>query len=137
MPTWRRSRGVYALDESTLDGVARTLPALQKVPTGDDRLLPGKLITAFDVRAQQFYTVQTTAIPRQNERVAARNLVTTLPAGSLLLADLGYFSFPWFDELTDGGYFLLSKLRKRTSYEIIHVLTRQDAVTDTLVWLGA
>lgn len=130
------ARAVYALDESTLDGVARTLPALQKIPDGDARLLPGKLITAFDVRAQRFHTVHTTELPRQNERVAARDLVATLPPGSLLLADLGYFSFPWFDELTDGGYFLLSKLRKRTSYEIVHVLTRQDSVTDALIWLG-
>lgn len=32
--------GVDAIDESTLDQVARTLPALRGVPAGDDRLCP-------------------------------------------------------------------------------------------------
>jgi hypothetical protein len=132
--------GVYALDESTLDQVARTLPALRPLPVGDDRLLPGKLITAFDLRTQRFATVRTTALPRQNERVAARALLATVPAGSLILADLGYFGFRWFDDLTDGGFHFLSKLRQKTSCEVVHVLaqgtTAHGPVRDELVWLG-
>lgn len=128
--------GVFAIDESTLDGVARTLPPLRAVPPGDDRLLPGKLITAFDVRTQQFHTVQTTDLPRQNERVTARDLVATLPGGSLILADLGYFGFAWFDDLTDAGYSFVSKLRGKTTYDVAHVLTAQGGVRDELVWLG-
>ena len=129
--------GVYAIDESTLDGIARTLPALRAVPDGDDRLLPGKLITAFDVRTQQFATVLTTDVPRQNERVAARDLVATLPTGSLILADLGYFGFRWFDDLTDDGYYFLSKLRQKTSTSVVHVLSAAGPIRDELVWLGA
>jgi len=129
--------GVYAIDESTLDGIARTLPALRALPDGDDRLLPGKLITAFDVRTQQFATVLTTDVPRQNERVAARALVATLPTGSLLLADLGYFGFRWFDDLTDDGYSFLSKLRQKTSTSVVHVLSAAGPIRDELVWLGA
>ena len=129
--------GVYAIDESTLDGVARTLPTLRDVPAGDDRLLPGKLITAFDVRRQQFQTVQTTDLPRQNEKVAARDIVATLPARSLILADLGYFSFPWFDALTDAEYWYVSRLREKTSTTTVHVLAAQGQVRDELVWLGA
>lgn len=129
--------GVYAIDESTLDRIARTLPTLRDVPAGDDRLLPGKLITAFDVRAQQFHTVQTTELPRQNEKVAAHDLVATLPAESLILADLGYFSFPWFDALTDAAYWYVSKLREKTSTTTAHVLAERGPVRDELVWLGA
>jgi hypothetical protein len=133
--------GVYALDESTLDAVARTLPTLRSVPSGDARLLPGKLSVAFDLRTQQFATVQTTDVPQQNERMAARELVATLPVGSLILADLGSFGFRWFDDLTDGGYHFVSKLRHKTSVEVVHVLataqTPHGPVRDDLVWLGA
>lgn len=129
--------GVFAIDESTLDGVARTLPQLRAVPTGDDRVLPGKLITAFDLRTQQFHTVQTTDLPRQNERVAARDVVATLPVGSLILADLGYFGFVWFDDLVDAGFSFVSRLRAKTSYEVVHGLSAQGGVRDELVWLGA
>jgi hypothetical protein len=45
--------GVYALDGSTLDKVARYLPQLRRVPNGDSRLLPGKLVGLFDIRLQQ------------------------------------------------------------------------------------
>ena len=133
--------GVYALDESTLDTVARTLPTLRTIPVGDDRLLPGKLCTVFDLRRQQFTTVLTTETPHQNERVAARDLLATVPAGSLIVADLGYFGFRWFDDLTDGGYHFVSKLRKKTSCVVAHVLvdrqTPHGPIRDELVWLGA
>ena len=128
--------GVYILDETTLDQVARTLPALRAVPAGDDRLLPGKLSSVYDLRTRQFVTIQPTDLPRQNEKVAARDLVRTLPPQSLLLADLGYFAFPWFDELVEAGYHLISRLREKTSTTTLHVFTDQDGVRDELVWLG-
>lgn len=129
--------GVYAIDESTLDGVARTLPALRSVPAGDNRLLPGKLSTVFDVRRQLFTTVQPTDVPRQNEKVAARDLVATVPKHSLLLMDLGYFSFPWLDALTAAESFYVSRERARTSVQIMHVLVDQPGLREELVWLGA
>lgn len=60
-----------------------------------------------------------------------------LQPGTLLLFDLGYFSFEWFDDLTRLGHFWISRLRKRTSYEIIHILVQQDGYMEALVWLGA
>lgn len=128
--------GVYALDETTLDQVARTLPTLREVPPGDDRLLPGKLSVAFDVRRQLFTTVLPTALPHQREQVAARALLATLPVGSLLLADLGSFSFAWFDALTDAGYHYISRWRAKTSYAVLHTFTDEEGVGDELVWLG-
>lgn len=128
--------GVYALDESTLDAVARTVPALRGVPAGDDRLLPGKLIAAFDLRRQLFTTIRTSDLPRQNGKVTAREVVATLPPGSLVLADLGYFGFRWFDDLTRTGVFYVSKLRARTSVEVVHTLVAQPGLCEELVWLG-
>lgn len=128
---------VVAIDETTLDPVARRWPRLRAVPTGDDRLLPGKLAAVFDVRRQLYRQVQHTPYPRQNERVLARTLVEPLPAGSLILADLGYFGFQWFDDLTDAGYWWLSRERTGTSTVPAHVLYADGAVRDELVWLGA
>jgi len=129
--------GVYALDATTLDQVSRRLPTLRDVPDGDRRRLPGKLHVAFDVRRQQFATILPTDLPYQNEKVAARDLLATLPAESLVLADQGYFSFPWFDDLTEAKYWYVSKCRAKTSFLCCHTLTRTTHVTDELVWLGA
>ncbi len=127
---------VVALDESTLDQVARTLPALRGVRAGDDRLLPGKLSAVFDLRRQQFRRVRYQADPRQNEKLAARALLEGLARGTLLLADLGYFAFAWFDALTDAGYWWVSRLRAKTSFTVLHRFCDDGRVFDGLVWLG-
>lgn len=128
---------VVCIDESTLDSVSRTLPALREIPEGDSRLLPGKLAGVFDLRNQQWRTVRFQPNPRQNEKVLARELAAELPAGTLVLADLGYFGFAWFDWLTDRGCHWLSRLRAKTSYEVVHVFYKRGDIFDGIVWLGA
>lgn len=127
---------VFALDQTTLDPVARRLPSLRGVPPGDDRLLPGKLAGVFDVRRQLWRTVVHLEDPRQNEKAGCRALVAGLPRRSLLLFDLGYFAFAWFDELTADGFLWATRLRAKTSYEVIHVLHEEGETLDALVWLG-
>ena len=128
---------VVALDETTLDQVARLLPPLRGLPPGDPQLLPGKLAGLFDLRRQQWRRVEHQPNPVQNERVAARRLLADLPTGSLVLADLGYFGFAWFDWLTAHGYFWLSRLRAKTSYSVVHTFYHRGPTRDALVWLGA
>jgi hypothetical protein len=125
--------GVYALDAMTLDRVTKRLPSLRG---REETILPGKVATVFDVRAQLWRTVTFLEDARANDKTAARGLLVGLAAGSLLLADLGYFAFKWFDELTDQGYFWISRLRAKTSYTVIHVYYQQAGVLDALVWLG-
>jgi hypothetical protein len=127
---------VLAIDETTLDPVARRLPALRGLPPTDAQRLPGKLAGVFDVRCQLWQRLQHLPDAHQNEKAAARALVADLPAGSLLLFDLGYFAFPWFDELTDAGQGWISRLRDKTSYEVLHVCYADGETLDALVWLG-
>jgi DDE family transposase len=128
--------GVYALDQMVLDRVARLLPALRALPAGAAALLPGQLAGLFDLRRQQWARVEYLPDPQQNEKVAARALVADLPVGSLILADLGYFGFQWFDELTDAAYWWVSRLRGKTSYTVLHAFYQRGDTLDALVWLG-
>lgn len=128
---------VVVLDETTLDPVARTLPALRGLPPRAAALLPGKVAAVFDVRRQLYRRIEVTPDPHQNERHLAPTLCADVPVGSLVLADLGYFGFPWFDHLTDAGYWWLSRLRAKTSYTVAHVHYQDDTTLDALVWLGA
>jgi hypothetical protein len=79
----------YALDETTLDPLARTLPSLRRLRPGDDRPLPGKLAGLFDIRLQQWRRVEYIAAPRQNEKAMARPMVESLESHALILSDLG------------------------------------------------
>jgi len=128
---------VVVLDATTLDPVARTLPTLRDVPAGDRQLLPGKLAGVFDIRYQQWRHVQHIEHADENDKVVARALLSHVQPGALVLADLGYFGFEWFDDLTDSGYFWLSRLRDKTSYEALHTYYQQEDTFDGLVFLGA
>jgi len=127
---------VVALDESDLDRMARLLPALRALPARDADLLGGALAGLFDVRLQQWRRVAYRTDARQNEKVAARAMVADLPPGTLIVADLGYFGFAWFDDLTDAGYWWVSRLRAGTSYAVIHTYYQNEETFDGIVWLG-
>lgn len=129
--------GVYGLDESTLPKLAKRLPALKALPKGDPGLLAGKLTATFDLRRHLFHSVQIQTKATQNEKVAARAAIATLPVGALVLFDLGYFGFAWFDDLEEAGYHYVSRVREKTSYETIAVLAEHGTTRDSLVWLGA
>lgn len=134
---------VLALDQTTLDRVARLLPALRAEPNGSKVLLPGKLSALFDLRRQQWERVQHIENPSENEKVSARAVLEEVAEGSLVLIDLGYFGFELFDWLTTRKLWWLSRMRAGTSYEVIHTFYESidqaghKQVFDGLVWLGA
>ncbi len=136
-PIARFASEVVAIDETTLDKVMRHLPLLRKVADGDHQLLPGKLAGVFDIRLQQWRYVEHIPNPHENERMAAPSLLAHIQLGALILMDLGFFGFEWFDQLTQEGYFWISRLRQKTSYQIIHTFYHQGQTLDALIWLGA
>ena len=110
--------------------MAGVLPALRALPPRDAGLLGGTLAGVFDLRLQQWRRVAYRTDAAQNEKVAARALVMGLALGTLIVADLGYFGFAWFDDLTDAGYWWVSRLRAGTSYEVIHTYYQDDESFD-------
>jgi len=127
---------VVALDETTLDQLRRWLPDLRGRPAGDAALVPGKLVALFDLRCQQWQSVQYVAAVHQHCSRAAPAAVAPLARGTLLLADLGYFGFRWCDALTARGVWWVSRLQRQTSYTVAHVHYQDGDTFDGLVWLG-
>ena len=127
---------VVALDETTLDPVARTLPSLRHFKKGAVELLPGKLAGLFDVRLQVWRRIDYLPNALQNSKVHARAMLEGLAQGTLVLCDLGYFGFEWLDELTLRKMWWVSRLREKTSYTIIHTYSQSEDVFDGLVMLG-
>lgn len=127
---------VVALDETTLDQVPRWLPDLRGRPAGDPALLPGTFTGLFDLRRQQWRTLQYGADVHQHCSQAAPAVVASLARGTLLLADLGYFGFRWFDALTTRGLWWVTRLQRHTSYTVAHVHYQDGDTFDGLVWLG-
>jgi hypothetical protein len=127
---------ILALDQSTLDAVWRTGQDVRQEPEESARLLVGKLAAVFDLRRQQWVRILFREDVFANEKLFVEELLGGIQAGALILADLGYFSFQWFDWLTDQGYFWLSRMREKTSYQVVYVLVQQGTTLDALIWLG-
>jgi hypothetical protein len=132
---------IFALDQTVLDPVLRHRKILRDLPSGSHALLPGVLNCLFDVRRQQWRRVDFSPEAMANEKPAALALLEGLPEKSLLLFDLGYFSFPWFDQLCLQGFYFVSRLRKQVSYKVIQVLytggNQHVQLRESLIYLGA
>jgi Transposase DDE domain len=127
---------VLALDETTLDPVARKLPILRLLKKGAVELLPGKLAGLYDVRLQLWRRIDYLPEAVQNCKVHAGAMLKGLAQGTLLLFDLGYFSFEWLDELSLSKYWFVCRLREKTSYTVLHTYYGFEEVFDGVVWLG-
>ncbi|MFL5665292.1 MAG: transposase [Ktedonobacteraceae bacterium] len=127
---------IVAIDETTWDAVRRQLCHLRHVPAGDPALSPGKLAARFDVRLQQWEWLQFRSSAQANCKVEICSFLQGLPIWSLLLFDLGYFSFPWFDSLTQMHSWFITRSRQKTSYQIVHTFYRHEGILDALVWMG-
>lgn len=129
---------IIALDHSTLDPVLRRLKVLRDAPPG--ALIPGKLATLFDIRRQLFVHVELEEDAHRNVKVNVSRFLDLLAPGTLLLFDLGYFAFEWFDLLASRGFYYISRLREKTTWVEQHLLidTVQDQtrLRETLVYLG-
>src|SRR5260370_5994225 len=128
---------ILALDECTLDRLTRHLPLLRAVPAGDPRLLAGKLVALFNIRTQQGQTVRYVRDALMQGALLALPLLEQIPIGSLLLFDLGYFNFPWFDYLGERALSFVSRSRTDTTYQLVHTFYRHQEILDALVWLGS
>lgn len=129
--------GAYSIDACVLDKIKRYLPSLRENPRKDNKdLLPGRIHAAFDLRIQQWAQVLRQDNPDQNEKVTVWDLIVKLPQKALLLFDLGYFSFEFFDQLTQENYFWITRLRKKTSFVEKHTFYEKGGVSDKLVFLG-
>src|SRR5262249_28516926 len=96
----------------------------------------GKLVGHFDLRQQRWSRLEWRKDVHENCRVDMLDFLEGLSAHSLLLFDLGYFSFPFFDTLTDRNLWWISRYRENTSYSIAHVFYRHHEKLDALIWLG-
>ena len=128
---------IFALDETTWDAVQRHLPALRAIPKGATDLLAGKLAGRFNIRTQQWDLVQWRENPVGNCKLDLISLLEDLREWSLLLIDLGYFSFAFFDYLTQRHFWFITRLRQGVCSQIVHTYYDQDGILDALVWLGS
>lgn len=124
---------IWIGDGSTLEELRRKLKALRDKP---DTVLGGKMmmiVEAFSHRpVASWYTDASTA----NDKTFADNLLECLPRQGLLIFDLGFFKFGWFDEFTNTEKFFVTRLREKTAYNVTQCLSQGLYFRDEIIQLG-
>jgi len=59
-----------------------------------------------------------------------------LPIGGLLIFDLGFFNFIWFDAFTDSGKFFVTRLRQKTADQVVRTLSSGTLYKDEIIKMG-
>lgn len=129
--------GLYAIDDTTLDALARKVAMLAQHPKGAPETLAGRLGAALDLVTGQVAAVLYDTDASANEKNHLLPLVATLGAGALVVMDLGYFSFQLFDALSERYVYWVSRLRAKTSLVVVATLADRPGYRDRIVYLGA
>lgn len=128
--------GIYAVDDTTLDALMRKTAALQAHPKGAMETLGGRLSCAVDLRTGLLEEVLYDPDAGTNEKPHFGKLLEVMGTNNLFVLDLGYFSFPLFDRLTEGGNFFVTRMRQKTSFVVAAKGVDTDCYRDSLIYLG-
>jgi hypothetical protein len=91
------------------------------------------MVEAFHVRPLwQLYTEDAAA----NDKRFAAQILAVLPEAGLLVFDLGFFSFLWFDDFTEHKKFFVTRQRQKTAYRTLEVLSQGPYYRDEIIKLG-
>ena len=53
-----------------------------------------------------------------------------------MVFDLGFFSFLWFDDFTNQQKFFVTRMREKTAYRTVQVLSQGAAYRDEIIQVG-
>jgi len=130
---WAQERytAVLAADGSTLDALVRQVGLLRDC---EQHPLAGKMLAVLDLCSWLpraiWYEPDAAA---HDQRFWAR-IQTAVPAGALLLVDLGFTNFAVFAQLTTVT--LITRAKSNLVFQVQKVYQRTDQVQDLLVWIG-
>ena len=136
-PSWGPVREHFPLlaivDGSTLEALRKKTQVLRE---REGVVLAGKIMVMVDAFSHyprwQLYTEDAAA----NDKRFAGEILAALPVGALLVFDLGFFSFLWFDDFTASHRFFVTRMREKTAYRPVQELSRGLYYRDELIQVG-
>jgi|SRR5262245_60526953 len=123
---------LWAADGSTLEALRRKLKELRE----QDTPLGGKMLVVVDLLTRRPQHTWYTEDARANDKSFCHRLLEALPVGGLVVFDLGWFGFPFFDQLSADGKFFVTRLREKTAYKVTQALGAGACWRDEIIELG-
>jgi hypothetical protein len=132
--TQRHFPSILAVDGSTLDTLLRKVGLLRE---GEGPVLAGRMAALLEVAAGLPRRVWYEADSQAHDQRFWERILLALDPGTLLLFDLGFLNHALFDQLTDVGVGLLTRLKTNAAYRVERVLHWGPDTYDQLIWLGS
>jgi hypothetical protein len=134
---WNHLKGVFpsvlVVDGSTLEGLRKKTKELRNEQGAVQGGKIAVMVEAFGLRpVWQSYIEEWTA----NDKRFSQDILSAVPDGGLVVYDLGFFSFPWFDKFTDQGKYFVTRLREKTAYKVVRLLSEGPLYRDQIVEVG-
>jgi hypothetical protein len=130
------AQGIFAVDDTTLDALARKLDSLKAFDKGDYGTLGGRLGCTYDLIHRTFVAFAHDTDSTSNERHRLESLVADLSAGALVVFDLGYFAFDLFDRLSERFVYFVTRLKDKVVVTPVATLADGPYYRDRIVFLG-
>jgi hypothetical protein len=129
-----RYAAVLAVDGSTLDALLKKVGLLAERA---DTPLAGKMTALLHIGSRLPAHLWYEPDAQANDQRAWDQILAALPAGALLLFDLGYACFARFAQLTAAQVTFVTRAKSNLAYTVCAVLRHTSAVHDDLVWVGS
>jgi Transposase DDE domain len=137
VPTaWRSLQAKFSVvamaDGSALEALVKKVERLRSVqfPLG------GKMMVMVDAWSLRPLGLWHKDNAKANDRSWGEQLLERLPVNGLLIFDLGFFSFPWFDAFTDAHKWFVTRLQAKTAYQVRCTLSEGRFYRDQLIQVG-
>jgi hypothetical protein len=131
---WAQERyiAVLAADGSTFDALVRKVGLLRDSPTHP---LAGKMLALLDLCSWLPWALWYEADAAASDQRFWARILQAVPAGALLIVDLGFTNFAMFAQLTTVTF--ITRAKSNLSYQVQQVRQRSSQVHDVVVWIGA
>lgn len=135
-PIWQavheKFTALWIADASTLEELRKKLKVLQ----GEGTVLGGKMMMVVEAFSHRLINSWYTEDAKANEKTFCDQLLAILPKGGLLIFDLGFFKFAWFDEFTNTEKFFVTRFREKTAYRVVQSLSTGPFYRDQIIQMG-
>ncbi len=124
---------VLIADGSTLDGLLRQIGWLRDAVKAP---LAGRMMALLDLASRLPRRVWYDADPHGHDARFWDRLASAVPAGALVVFDLGFTDFARWATLTSRGVTWLTRAKKNLNYDVVCALVQTATVRDRIVWIG-
>lgn len=128
----KRFSVVWIADGSTLEEIRRNL----KIEGEKEKKLGGKILMIVEAFTSNPVKVWYEEKERHHDKNWEEEIKEKLPKQGLILVDLGFFCFSWFDQLTESQKYFLTRLRGKTAYKVERVLSQGTYYKDEIIKMG-